>query len=44
VAGVDGLSWTVRFDPGTPADDDEVLAETDRLVAAARVATSPTDV
>ncbi|MFC8619049.1 hypothetical protein ACFT9M_21890 [Micromonospora purpureochromogenes] len=43
VAGVDGLSWTVRFDPGTPADDEAVLAETDRLVAAARAATAPAD-
>lgn len=43
VPGVDGLTWTVRFDPGTPADDDAVLAETDRLVAAARAATAPTD-
>ncbi|MGS2618670.1 hypothetical protein ACVCAH_29690 [Micromonospora sp. LZ34] len=43
VPGVDGLTWTVRFDPGTPVDDDAVLAETDRLVAAARAATAPTD-
>ncbi|SCL22432.1 hypothetical protein [Micromonospora inyonensis] len=41
VPGVDGLTWTVRYDPGTPADDPEVVAETDRLVAAARVATAP---
>ncbi|SCF45421.1 hypothetical protein [Micromonospora mirobrigensis] len=44
VAGVDGLSWTVRYDPGTPTDDDEVRAETDRLVAEARAATAPADV
>ncbi|MER7165218.1 hypothetical protein ABT336_03955 [Micromonospora sp. NPDC000207] len=43
VPGVDGLTWTVRFDPGTPGDDEAVLAETDRLVAAARVATTPAD-
>ncbi|QGN47364.1 hypothetical protein GKC29_11265 [Micromonospora sp. WMMC415] len=43
VPGVDGLTWTVRFEPGTPADDPEVLAETDRLVAAARAATTPRD-
>ncbi|MCM0675814.1 hypothetical protein NCC78_14105 [Micromonospora phytophila] len=43
VPGVDGLRWTVRFDEGTPADDPDVLAETDRLVAAARSATVPTD-
>ncbi|MGC4874760.1 hypothetical protein ACLQ26_00630 [Micromonospora sp. DT43] len=43
VAGVDGLTWTVRLDPGTPADDAAVLDETDRLVAAARAATAPVD-
>ncbi|MGN9809015.1 hypothetical protein ACTMSW_06620 [Micromonospora sp. BQ11] len=43
VPGTDGLTWTVRFEPGTPADDPEVLAETDRLVAAARTATTPGD-
>jgi hypothetical protein len=42
-AGVDGLAWTVRLDPGTPADDPDVLAETDRLVAAARAALTPTN-
>jgi hypothetical protein len=41
--GVDGLTWTVRYDPGTPADDEPVVAETDRLVAAARAATAPAD-
>ncbi|SBT45822.1 hypothetical protein [Micromonospora auratinigra] len=44
VSGVDGLTWTVRYDPGTPVDDAEVAAETDRLVAAARAATAPADV
>ncbi|MFE9205236.1 hypothetical protein [Micromonospora sp. NPDC007230] len=44
VPGVDGLTWTVRYDPGTPADDEAVAAETDRLVAAARSATAPADV
>lgn len=43
VAGADGLTWTVRYDPGTPFDADEVRAETDRLVAAARAATAPAD-
>ncbi|SCL38421.1 hypothetical protein GA0070624_6210 [Micromonospora rhizosphaerae] len=43
VAGVDGLTWTVRYDPGTPADDKAVAAETDRLVAAARASTAPAD-
>ncbi|PWU53170.1 hypothetical protein DLJ46_01715 [Micromonospora globispora] len=44
VAGVDGLTWTVRYDPGTSADDEAVAAETDRLVAAARASTAPADV
>lgn len=43
VPGVDGLTWTVRFEPGTPADDPDVLAETDRLVAAARASTVSPD-
>ncbi|OWV07400.1 hypothetical protein B5D80_14685 [Micromonospora wenchangensis] len=43
VAGSDGLTWTVRYDPGTPVDADEVRAETDQLVAAARAATAPAD-
>ncbi|WP_329013383.1 hypothetical protein [Micromonospora rifamycinica] len=43
VAGVDGLTWTVRYDPGTPFDADEVRGETDQLVAAARAATAPAD-
>lgn len=44
VPGVDGLIWTVRYEPGTPVDDPAVRAETDRLVAAARAATTPDDV
>lgn len=43
VAGVDGLTWTVRYDPGTLADDPDVVAETERLVDAARAATAPAD-
>lgn len=43
VPGVDGLTWTVRYDPGTPTDDEAVAAETGRLVAAARAATAPAD-
>jgi hypothetical protein len=34
-SGVDGLRWTVRYDPDTPIDD-EVRAWTDELVAHAR--------
>ncbi|MFU8850144.1 hypothetical protein ACNAW0_04025 [Micromonospora sp. SL1-18] len=41
VPGVDGLTWTVRYDPGTPVDDEAVVAETGRLVAAARAADAP---
>ncbi|MFG1776977.1 hypothetical protein ACGFIG_11170 [Micromonospora sp. NPDC049048] len=44
VPGVDGLTWTVRLDPGTPTDDPAVFAETDRLVAEARAATAPADI
>lgn len=40
VPGVDGLTWTVRYEPGTPVDDPAVRAETERLVAAARAATT----
>lgn len=43
VSGVDGLTWTVRYDPGTPMDDPQVVEETDRLVAAARTASTPRD-
>ncbi|MGC5052787.1 hypothetical protein ACLQ2S_15185 [Micromonospora sp. DT48] len=43
VSGRDGLTWMVHYDPGTPIDDPDVLAETDRLVAAARTATTPAD-
>ncbi|ROT27128.1 hypothetical protein [Micromonospora sp. HM5-17] len=41
VPGIDGLTWTVRYDPGTPSDDDAVIAETDQLVAAAQAGTDP---
>jgi hypothetical protein len=43
VSGVDGLTWTVRYDPGTDIDSGEVLAETARLVAEARLSTAPAD-
>ncbi len=33
VAGLDGLTWTVRYDPGTDPDDLAVVAATDQLVA-----------
>ncbi|MFB9235974.1 hypothetical protein ACFFWC_10515 [Plantactinospora siamensis] len=41
VSGVDGLTWTVRYDPGTPADDPAVVDRTGELVAAARAAATP---
>lgn len=37
VSGVDGLTWTARYDPGTPPDE----AAVDGLVEAARVTTTP---
>lgn len=43
VSGVDGLTWTVRYDPGTPLDDPRVVEETERLVTAARIASTPQD-
>jgi len=36
VSGIDGLTWTVRYDPGTPHDDEAV----DALVTAAKSATT----
>jgi hypothetical protein len=36
VSGVDGLTWTVRADPGTDADSPAALALLDELVAQAR--------
>jgi hypothetical protein len=41
VSGVDGLTWTVRYDEGTAVDEPAVIEATDRLVAAARSATTP---
>ncbi|MGN9911060.1 hypothetical protein ACTMTJ_26230 [Phytohabitans sp. LJ34] len=37
VSGVDGLTWTVRYDPGTAPDE----ATVDDLVAAASAASTP---
>ncbi|MFC0532538.1 hypothetical protein [Phytohabitans kaempferiae] len=37
VSGVDGLTWTVRYDPGTPPDE----AVVDELVAAAQATSTP---
>jgi hypothetical protein len=38
VSGTDGLSWTVRYDPGTDRDSDAVRQRTAELVAEARAA------
>ncbi len=39
VSGVDGLTWTVRFDPGVDVSDPQIGEATDALVAAARAGT-----
>jgi hypothetical protein len=41
VSGTDGLTWSVRYDSGTPVDAEPVVNLTDELVGAARVATAP---
>jgi hypothetical protein len=41
ISGVDGLTWSVRYDAGTPVDAEPVVAVTDELVGAARDATAP---
>ena len=41
VSGADGLTWSVRYDAGTPVDAEPVVAVTDELVGAARDATAP---
>jgi hypothetical protein len=41
VSGVDGLSWAVRYDSGTPVDSEPVVKVTDELVQAAQAATAP---
>jgi hypothetical protein len=40
VSGADGLTWTARYDPGTPVSP-AVLEETSTLVAGLRSATDP---
>lgn len=42
VSGTDGLTWTVRYDPGTPTDNPEVADLTSHLVGTARSTTAPT--
>ncbi len=41
VSGVDGLSWAVRYDAGTPVDAEPVLKVTGELVGAAQQSASP---
>jgi hypothetical protein len=41
VSGTDGLTWSVRYDSGTPADAAPVVKVTDDLVGAARDAIAP---
>ncbi|WP_305788738.1 hypothetical protein [Symbioplanes lichenis] len=41
VSGVDGLSWSVRYDARTATDAEPVVEATDQLVASAREATAP---
>jgi len=41
VSGVDGLSWAVRYDSGTPVDHEGVVRVTDELVEAAQSAIAP---
>ena len=41
VSGVDGLSWAVRYDSGTPVDAEPVIKVTDELVNAAQSAAAP---
>jgi len=39
VSGVDGLTWTVRYDPGTDGDSEPAREATAELVAQARATT-----
>jgi hypothetical protein len=41
VSGADGLTWSVRYDAGTPVDAQPVVTATDELVGAAQDATAP---
>jgi hypothetical protein len=41
VSGVDGLSWAVRYDSGTPVDAEPVIKVTEDLVTAAQSAGVP---
>ncbi len=41
VSGVDGLTWSVRYDAKTAVDADPIVEATDQLVASAQEATAP---
>jgi hypothetical protein len=41
VSGVDGLTWSVRYDAKTAVDADPIIEATDQLVALAQEATAP---
>ena len=41
VSGVDGLSWAVRYDSGTPVDSEQVIKVTNELVQAAQAGAAP---
>jgi hypothetical protein len=41
VSGVDGLSWAVRYDSGTPVDLEQVVQITEEMVASAKYAVAP---
>ncbi|BCJ51490.1 hypothetical protein Asp14428_29650 [Actinoplanes sp. NBRC 14428] len=41
VSGVDGLTWSVRYDAKTAVDAEPVVEVTDQLVAAAQEASAP---
>ncbi|MEV7226859.1 MULTISPECIES: hypothetical protein [Polymorphospora] len=43
VGGVDGLSWAVRYDPGTAYDDEEIRAATVELVERFQRESTPSD-
>jgi hypothetical protein len=41
VTGLDGLSWAVRYDAGTPVDAEPVVRVTGELVDSAQQAIAP---
>jgi hypothetical protein len=41
VSGVDGLSWAVRYDSGTPVELEQVVQITEEMVASAKYAVAP---